>query len=194
MESKPFVLCVAAWRCGGKTTIVNELYKRLSNAKIIYFDKYPIDFLKRDYYQWSINGNDYNEWHFEPIAQDIDNLLQESIDYILFEFPVGYANDLIAQYIDYTVFIDVPVDVLLARQVIRDYCRRGPDRKKLDNPLESLSENLTDYLTHFRVTVFNYIEAVKPSADFIVDGYQSIDKITNEIINELKIINPREKN
>jgi len=191
MQRKPFVLCVAAWVGGGKTTVVNELAKRLNNNRIIYFDKYPVDFLKQDYYKWSINGNDYNEWHFEPIAEDIEKLLQENIDYILLEFPMGYANDLISQYIDYTIYLDVPVDVLLARYIIRDFCRRSPDKKKLDNPLESLDEYLNNYLTRLRVTFFNYIRTVKPSADFIVDGYQPVEKIINEIIEQLKMINPR---
>lgn len=187
MKNKPFVLCIAAWVGGGKTTIVNELCKRLCKAKVIHFDSYKIDFLKQDYYQWSINGNDYNDWHFEPIAEDIDNLLRENIEYILLEFPMGRANNLISKYIDYMVYLDVPVDVLLARYIIRDFCKRSPHKKKLDNPLESLAEYLADYLTHLRVTVFNYIETVKPSADFIVDGYQPVEKIIDEIINQADI-------
>ena len=188
MKNKPFVLCVAAWVGGGKTTIVNELAKRLCNTRIIYFDSYRMDFLRQDYYQWSLNGNDYNEWRLEPIAEDIEKLLQEDIDYIILELPMGCANKMIAGYIDYTVFLDVPIDVLLARGICRDFCRRSPHKKKLDNPLESLNDYLTDYLTHLRVTVFNYIEAVKPYADFIVDGYQPVEKIADEIMNQLKIV------
>jgi len=188
--SKPFVLCIAAWSGGGKTTVVHELLKRLPCSEAIYFDSYPIDFLKQDYYQWSVNGNDYNEWHLEAIADDIEKLLRESLDYILLELPMGYANDMIAKYIDYTVFLDVPLDILLARTVIRDYCRRDPERRKLDSPLESLAERLTNYITHYRATVFNYIDKVKPSADYIVDGYRSAEEIAGDIINQLNTTSP----
>ena len=101
---------------------------------------------------------------------------------------MGCANKMIADYIDYTVFLDVPVDVLLARGISRDFCKRSPHKKKLDNPMERLDEYLTDYLTHLRVTVFNYIEAVKPTADFIVDGYQPVGKIVDEVLNQIKFL------
>jgi len=189
MRKKPFVVCLAAWSGGGKTAVINLLLNHLNNTKAIYFDSYPIDFLKQDYYQWSMNGNDYNEWHFEPIANDIENLLKENLEYILLEFPMGYANDLIAKYIDYTIFLDVPIDVLLARTVIRDFCKRDSKRRKLDDPLERLAERMTDYLSYFRVTFFNYMDIVKPTADLIIDGFQPVEEIANIILYQLNMVN-----
>lgn len=189
MNKKPFVLCIAACSGGGKTTLVNEILKHLNNAKAIYFDSYEVDFLKQDYYQWSINGNNYNEWHFEPIAQDIEKLLKENLDYILLDFPVGYANDLIAKYIDYTVFIDTPLDIALARRLIRDYLRRDPKRKKIDNLMEHMDKSLSYYLTHHRITYLNHINTVKTSSDYIVDGCKSTENISRELIERLKTIN-----
>lgn len=186
MGRKPFVLCMAAWVGGGKTTVVEGLLKHLSNARAVYFDSYPMDFLKQDYYQWSMRGNDYNEWHFEPIAADLEVMLQEDIDFILLEFPMGRANKLIAQYIDLAVYLDVPMDVLLARRVIRDYCNRSPEKRKLDNPLQSLEGYLADYLTRLRVTVENYAEVVRPTADCIINGYQPVESIIAEILDRVE--------
>ena len=186
MKNKPFVLCVAAWIGGGKTTLVNELLNHLPRSKAIYFDSYRNitwrSFPAQNYYQWSISGNDYNEWNLEPIADDIENLLQEELDFILLEIPMGKANKMIAQYIDCCVYLDVPIDILLARLIIRDYCKRSPDKRKLDNPMESLFEHMTDYVSHRRITVFNYIEKVKPLADYIVDGYQPIEKLVDDVL------------
>lgn len=190
MGQKPLVLCISAWVGGGKTTVVNELLKYLGNSKAIYFDSYHMDFLKQDYYQWSINGNDYNEWHFEPIAVDIESLLHENIDYILLEFPMGRANNLISKYIDFAVYLDVPMDVLLARRIMRDYCNRSPTKKKLDNPLQSLENYLADYLMRLRVTVENYADVVKPLADFSVNGYQAVENIAAEIIQRVQELIP----
>jgi len=186
MKRKPYVLCIAAWVAGGKTTVVNELLNRLPNTKALYFDSYRVNFLRQDYYQWSINGNDYNDWRLEPIAHDIEKLLKEELDYIFLEIPMGNTHDVIAKYIDYTVFLDVPADVLLARSIMRDYCKRPSHKKKLDDPLASLSEWLTDYISRLRVTVFNYINVVKPRADLVIDGYRPVETIVDEIIQAIK--------
>ena len=185
MNKKPFVLCVAAWMGGGKTTVINELLNRLPRSKAIYFDSYRItwqSFPQQNYYEWSIGGNDYNEWNLEPIADDIKILLQEELDFILLELPMGKANKMIAQYIDCCIYLDVPMDVLLARLVVRDYCRRSPNKRKLENLMESLFEYMTDYVSHSRTTVINYTEKVKPLADYIINGYQPIEKIADEIL------------
>jgi len=186
MKNKPFVLCVAAWIGGGKTTVVNSLLERLPSSKAIYFDSYRNitwrSFPEQNYYEWSISGNDYNEWYLEPIANDIKKLKQEELDYILLEIPMGKANELVAQYIDYCVYLDVPIDILLARLIVRDYCRRSPAKRKLDNPMDSLFDHMTDYITHGRVTVLNYIKNVKPLSDYIVDGCQPTKKVVDDII------------
>jgi len=186
MKNKPFVLCVAGWVGGGKTTVVNELLNRLPRSRAIYFDSYSNitwqSYPKQNYYEWSINGNNYDEWDLEPIADDIKNLLHEDLDFILLEIPMGKANKLIAQYIDCCVYLDVPMDVLLARLIMRDYCKRSPEKRKLDNPMESLFEHMTNYVSHSRITVLNYIDKVKPLADYVVDGCQPIEKITDDIL------------
>ena len=191
MKGKPYVLCVAAWVAGGKTATVNELSARLPGSKVIYFDSYNNitwkSFPRENYYQWSVNGNDYNDWNLDPIAFDIEKALRENTEYILLELPMGNTNNTVAKYIDYTVFLDVPPDVLLARSIARDFCRRPPHKKKLENPVESLNEWLNDYLTHLRVTVFNYIDTVKPSANLVVDGCQPVEKIADIILNEIGI-------
>ena len=102
MRHKPFVLCISAWIGGGKTTIVNESLNRLQRSKAIYFDSYKNitwrTFPQENYYEWSVNGNDYNDWNLEQIAKDIEVLLHSDLDYILLELPMGNTNKLVASY------------------------------------------------------------------------------------------------
>ena len=189
MKNKPYVVCISAWVAGGKTTAVNELLARLPDSKAIFFDNYNNitwkSFPRENYYQWSVNGNDYNDWNLEPIICDIEKALNEEIEYIILELPMGNANEAVSKYIDCTVFLDVPVDVLLARCIMRDYCNRPAHKKKLDNPLESLNGWLAEYIAYSRITVFNYINAVKPYADLIVDGNQPAEKIADVILQHI---------
>jgi uridine kinase len=40
--------------------------------------------------------------------------------YIIFDAPLGYAHKETGQYIDFLVFIDTPLDVAMARRILRD--------------------------------------------------------------------------
>jgi uridine kinase len=127
-DRKPFVISVAAISGGGKTTVVTALKKRLANCAVIYWDDYgdEVD-LDCDINEWAANGHDYNEWNTAHVADDIVRLLNEPYDYIILDYPFGYMNERVGKYIDLTVFIDTPLDVALARRIIRDYTSRSQE-------------------------------------------------------------------
>ena len=77
--------------------------------------------------EWAADGGDCNEWYVEPIAADIERLLTEPYDYIILDYPFGYLNDRVGKLINFTVFVDTPLDVALARRIIRDYTSRSED-------------------------------------------------------------------
>ena len=188
---RPYVISVAALSGGGKTTIVGALTKRLNNSAVIYFDDYgdAVD-IDRDINGWSADGNDYNEWHTEPIAADIKRLLNEPYDYIILEYPFGYLNHCVGKYIDVSVFIDTPLDIALARRIMRDYT----DRSKESNfgladvdevSLIAIDKELRFYMAHSRPTYVRAIETQRPAADLVVDGTKSPEEIVEMIIEYL---------
>jgi len=125
---KPFIISIAAVSGGGKTTVVTALKERLANSAVIYWDNYgdEVD-PKRDINEWSADGFDCNEWNTKPVASDIERLLNEPYDYITLDYPFGYLNELVGKHIDLTVYIDTPLDVALARSIIRDYTSRSTE-------------------------------------------------------------------
>lgn len=185
---KPFVISVAAQSGGGKTTVVAALKERLTNSAVIYFDDYgDAVYLDRDINDWSADKHDDNEWHTEPIAADIERLLNDPYDYIIIDYPFGYLNNCVGKYINLTVFIDTPLDVALARRIIRDYTSRSTesdfglaDVEELS--LAGLDKELRFYLTRSRPTYAKMPEMQKPASDFIVDGLKSPKEIAEEII------------
>ncbi|MGL5351891.1 MAG: hypothetical protein ACRDA5_01050 [Clostridium sp.] len=174
---KPIVIAVGAVSGGGKTTVINELLKKLPLAKAIYFDDYDFEECPEDFSKWVQSGADYNAWNTEILAKDIEILLDErNLNYILLDYPFAYKNHKIEHYIDFAIFIDTPLDIAMARRILRD---------TIDKTTDILKEDLSHYLSNGRTPYLEMIKTIKPNSDFIIDGSLSIEEITNGIIEQL---------
>lgn len=182
MNNKSYVISVSAVSGGGKTAVTNELIKLLDDAAVLSFDGYDGDLLGRDYCEWSEDGANANEWHLEPLVNDIIKRISENHKYIIIDYPFGRSHEKVNKFIDFAVFIDVPHDISLARRIIRDYCRRNPDRKKIENPIEAIDKGLMFYLKRHRATYLQHSKTIQPYCDITVDGTKSIEDIAYEII------------
>ena len=182
--SKPYIISIAAPSGGGKTTVVGELKNRLANSAVLFWDDFgdEVD-PSRD-----INDvHDYNEWNTKPVAAVIERLLSEPYDYIILDYPFGYMNDCVAKYIDLAVFINTPLDIALARRIIRDYTSRSTESDfglaDVDAvSLEAIDKELRDYLSRSRPTYARFTDAHKPASDLVVDGTKSPEEIAKIII------------
>ena len=185
---KPFVISIAAQSGGGKTTVVTALKDRLASSAVLFWDDYG-DEVDPDR---DINDvQDYNEWNTQPMATSIERLLNEPHDYIILDYPFGYMNDCVAKYIDLTVFIDTPLDVALARRIIRDYTSRSTESDfglaDVDAVnLKALDKELKWYLTCSRQTYARFTEAHKSVSDLVVDGTKSPEEIAKIIIESIR--------
>ena len=180
---KPYVIGISGISGSGKTTVTNELKERLPSTESIYFDDIPGDLLGRDYCEWSESGADCNEWNLDRIINDIKRLLITSLDYIILDYPFGKAHRAVGAYVDFSVWIDIPLDISLARRVLRDFTRRSEMRRPLKgNTAEEVSSYLDFYLARHRNTYFRHIETIKPSVDLVVEGTKSPEEIAKDII------------
>jgi len=177
MNSKTMVIAVNAVSGGGKTTITKELVGRLKNAKALYFDDYDgIDDNVPDIHQWVEDGADYDLWELQSIADDIIQVLAEgSVDYIILDYPFAYKQRQVAGFIDWSVYIDTPLDVALARRIIRDFSLQG----RADTILQELDAYLYTRSAYF------YSQAVNKDADLTVDGNLDTAAIVDIIIKKL---------
>ena len=189
---KPFIFSINATACGGKTTITRELQKRLPNAKAIYFDdrNYDTDSGIIDMGKWIKEGADVNLWDLQRLADDIESFKRENPEFIILDYPFGYRHNLIGLYLNYSIYIDTPLDITLVRRILRDY-----DRKTLicswndDNDDRTLFDDMEDWLNGGRDNfIFGY-EWSKSDSDFVVDGSKKLDEILEIItqkVNEIK--------
>lgn len=168
------VIAIAAVTAGGKTTIVNELKKRISNVETLHFDDYTFGGEVKDFYQWTLDGADYNVWDLKPLENDILKIqMSGECDYLILDYPFAYLNDLIKDYIDYAFFIDTPLDIALARRILRDMKEASGDEIKAE---------LADYLKYARIAYEQMLKDVLPSSDKVIDGKKGLEEKVEEII------------
>lgn len=174
----PFVISISGVSGGGKTTITKRLNKKLTNSKVLFFDDYdvegPIDII-----EWVNKGAAYDEWNLDEFFVDLKELIDSPLEYIILDYPFAYKHAKIKSLIDLAVYIDTPLDIAMARRIIRDYNNRSK---------ESILNEMEHYISRGRRGYFEMIQSIKPSSDFIVDGTLPpsiiVDKIYHTIINE----------
>jgi len=172
---KAFVISISSPSGGGKTTVVSALVAQLANCAAIHWDDYGDEVgLNRDINEWAADGFDCSEWNVEPVVADIEKMLKEPYEYIILDYPFGYLNECVGKYIDLSVFIDTPLDVALARRIIRDCAIHS-------NGLEFINSELHQYLEYSRLTYVKMLEMLKPTSDLVVDGTKTPDEIAEVV-------------
>ncbi|MRS24408.1 hypothetical protein [Bacillus sp. RIT694] len=177
MNKNTKVISVAAVSGGGKTTVTESLTHKLMNSKALYFDSYDFDNCPADICKWIDDGANYDEWVLTPLIKDIQHLLQNSyLDYIIVDYPFAYLNSEMRQFIDVTIFIDTPLDIAMARRILRDF---------KEDTMSEIQNNLKHYITYARKAYLEALHTVKPNSDIVLDGSLSVDEIVNQILESL---------
>lgn len=180
MNQKPKVISIAAVSGGGKTTITEQLINKLSNSKALYFDDYEFDECPGDICKWVDEGANYNEWVLTPLITDVHFLLNnhtQPLNYILLDYPFAYLNNGMREYIDFTIYIDTPLDIAMARRILRDFT---------ESPIDDVQNDLINYLSDGRAAYLEMINTVKPNSDIVIDGSLNLTLIVNQILEGIR--------
>ena len=171
MKNNSKIIAIASVSGGGKTAITNQLKQILPNSISLHFDDYIFDGDVRNYEEWMKNGADFNVWDLSPLKLDLDRLISNGkYQFIILDYPMAYKNDLIKPYIDFAIYIDTPLDVAMARRVLRDMLTIDEVRAEMDG-----------YLRYARRAYQVTLDVIRPNSDFVVDGTQTIQKIAELI-------------
>lgn len=176
VNKKTKIISIAAVSGGGKTTITESLAHELKKSKALYFDRYKFDNCPVDICKWIDDGANYDEWVLTPLIADIQHLLQNSnLDYIIVDYPFAYLNGEMRELIDITIFIDTPLDIAMARRILRDFT---------EDKISEIHNDLKHYITHARKAYLEAINTVKPNSDIVLDGSLSVNEIVVQIVEE----------
>lgn len=172
----------------GKSIITKELGKALSATTIFWDDFDEISESPANYIEWYKSDRNYNAWKYDALANVLRKLkMNEKVicpatkneliptNYIAFDAPLGRKHIATGRYIDFSVYLDTPLDIALARRLLRDYKDKNNDK---------IIDELNFYLVSSRpLYVMDY--DWKKECDLIVDGTLSIDKQIQTISSNL---------
>ena len=182
-ENLPFIIAISAVSGGGKTTVSNYLNRNWQNVKVLHFDEY--DFKgPDDIVNWIDRGGDPNEWDLTPFIKDLDRLMNEPLDFIVLDFPFSYTHKQVCDFIDFSVFINTPLDIAMARRVIRDHA---------GSTTEVLLHEIDHYISRGRKAYLSMLNTIKPNVDLVVDGNMKASEIAELIWNQIKQMLPQLK-
>jgi uridine kinase len=175
--NRPFVVSINSVSGGGKTALATALHRSLPQSALFCFDDYnDSNVYPEDFYEWSRRGADITEFDCSGMRNAVDEEIQRGkAKQIILDYPFGRRHPRFADIIDLAVFIDTPLDIALARRILRDYSVENQE------VLENLRSELTHYLEKAR---HPYLDTYKDKevSDLILDGCCSLDNLKSEVL------------
>ena len=180
----------------GKTSLLRKLEQTLQATTLFWDDYDGISQGPKDYVKWYQSSKNYDDWLYPDLENTLKSLKegqkvtcpatkQELIPtkYILFDAPLGYCHTATGKFIDFLVCLDTPLDIALARRLLRDHRDHSEPQKVLDE--------LEHYLTHSRPLYI--LTPEEKRSDLVVDGSLPLDKQEEKVLDALRKINPQGK-
>lgn len=173
---KSKIIAFSGVTAGGKTSLVKALQANIPNSITLHFDDYDIP-NDPDYFEWMETGEDYyNLYDLRTLEQAI-NEYRNRYQLILLDYPFSYLNNQISPYIDYSVYIETPLDLAFARQLVRDY---------QNSSKEEILKWAQFYAEKARVMYVKSEQEVKPNTDFVLDGTLNVEDKMKILLKVLK--------
>ena len=197
MAGKRMIIAVSGMSGAGKSSVLKHTARLLPNSVLLHFDDYDdVSIFPPDLEIWLRKGGDLCAWKTPQLANDLEKLkagqtislpgnrgIVKPAEYILVEEPFGKSRFETAQHIDFSAHIDVPIDVLLARRILR---RLTEERAQLGDKIEDrLLNDIQGYLNIGRDLNIHGNQLPKDHADLILDGLKSIKILAEELVRAL---------
>jgi len=178
---RPYIIAINAVSGGGKTALSKLVHECLASSAVFYFDDFDsTNVYPDDFYQWWKRGANLTEFDCPGMGRAVDEEIQRGeMEFIVMDYPFGRDHPRFQDVIDFSVYIDTPFDVAMARRVIRDYKAIGDEDPAIG--FERLLRELGDYLQQGR-HVYLDTERHKPNSDLILDGSLTLNELKDQLL------------
>ena len=168
------IIAIGAVTAGGKTTVVNAIKDRLPRTAALHFDDYSFEGEVEDFSKWVSEGADVNVWDLSPLKMDMERIIRSSkYDFLLLDYPFAYQHQMIKPYLNCCIFIDTPLDIAMARRVLRDMKEATADE---------IRSEMDTYLNGARIAYTEMVKVHMSTSDYVIDGEKGLENIINEIM------------
>ena len=192
------VIGISAVSGGGKTAVARRLAEVLRDAAALHFDDYDdTNVHPGDHRSWFADGADYDAYelpvftcHLETlkaggrVRYPIDGAILGPVRYVVADAPLGREHSASGRFIDLMVFVDTPLDIAMARRVLRNLDEAA--QSAAAETLEHVNDELYCYEARARPIYEHFQERMRAGADLIVDGTLGIDRIVDRICSEIE--------
>lgn len=197
-KSKVITICGSASGVG-KSTLVDYLGRTIANSVTLYFDAYhETTIYPPNVYEDLAAGKEINMKDIEsPLFYKDLQLLSRGYeitdpwnrklnpaDYIILEEPFGRLRTGMDDIIDFVACIDLPLDIALARRLLRNL-RYDFNHLALDARVEYIESFLDEYLRAGRISYMKLFEEVSSDCDILLNGLLSTEEMAHEVIRKL---------
>ena len=188
-----FVIAVAGHSGAGKSTLIDRLSSLAGDANILRMDDYDFSSYPRAV-KWIEDGADPNEFQTPQFFLDIlalkngqsilhpeTNTDVKPAPFLFIEEPFGRGRDAISKLIDFSVYVDTPLEIALARRLLRmsNLISQG-------NAEVTMEEHLLWYLRVGRNFYLAVEKSARKNCDLVIDGLLSADEIAETIYKAIK--------
>lgn len=175
----------------GKSTLTNALTKALNGLAIYWDDFDEISKEPDDFIAWYNGNRNYAEWQYDSLAEVLKQLkLGNKItcpatkrelvpsEYIIVDAPLGRKHQATGKYIDFCIFLNTPLDVALARRLLRDFNGKPANHHEM---MDELDFYLNSSRPLYEMDYKNDLDV-----NLIIDGTLSIEKLVEIILEKLR--------
>jgi len=193
----PFVIAVSGISGAGKTKLVGELARVLDGAAIGFDEYIGKSILPTELAEWVREGGDPNVWRTPQMAADLLALREgraietpggrrvEPREIVIVEDPFGKARPEVAALIDLAVFLRIPLEIALARKLLRDLSigsLKSDPHESRDYVVDFLERYLSSVRDFYRMVGLRAEEACELS----LNGEESTSALAQAVIGAVK--------
>jgi uridine kinase len=194
MASTPYIIALAGPPGAGKTALMLALADRLPEASWLSMDGFPIPaaMAAQALGAWLEDGADISRLDISELNAALGELKAgrgvtepetgrriAAAPLVLLEAPLGRAHAATAPFIDFLVWVDTPLDIALARNVL------AWEAQADGRPRAWLADYMRQYLEVTRRVLCAQREAVMPDADLVLDGLAEPGALAERVIGAL---------
>ena len=113
------------------------------------------------------------------ITSPVDGSNIPTAKYIVFDAPLGRTHYDTGKFIDFMVFIDTPLDIAMARRILRDITTHTG--QGAEDSIKNLNAHLSSYLNGGQSLFLELEKQIRRNCDIVLDGRLTVDELAATI-------------